>query len=342
MARDYSIDLLRIICCFLVVGIHVTPEYNQYLLLPLSEFQKFIALLIESAVRVGLPVFFVISGMYILNSNISSLSAFYKKRISSLIIPFLIYFLAHSLITTSLGGEVINLDAFTQLIDQLKSSTGTSTHYWFVYSMLGIYFISPAFNFFIKKLNEKESVTALIIIVISNSYMLYLGGTLPGFSLPTLGVWLSYFVVGGLLTKVQTSSKKMLFALLLFSFILTAACTYLQFNIFTTSYLAPFDGGINMMLFAITMCLCFKNIRFKISVKALTVIHAIAPRTYGVYLIHIAVLITIGHCIDTGWYVGNIFTYSLLMTSIVFILSLLLSYILDKLICTPLLYFVNR
>ena len=79
-SRNCSIDLLRILCCFLVVCIHTAPLYQSYTQLEVTEGQKYILLGLESFVRVGMPVFFVISGMFILNKEVTSLYNFYKKR----------------------------------------------------------------------------------------------------------------------------------------------------------------------------------------------------------------------------------------------------------------------
>lgn len=342
MARDYSTDLLRIVCCFLVVGIHVTPYYDQYLLQNVTESQKIIALLIQSLVRVGLPVFFVISGMYILSSNIKSITDFYRKRVSSLIIPFIIYAFLHSVIYMTVTGVPIISKTALDIIEQMKSSTGISPHFWFVYSMLGIYLVSPAFNVFIKGLSERDSIIALVIIIASSAYMQYLGGTVPGFSLPTLGVWMSYFVIGGLIFKIEKYNFFLMITLLIASFIFTSVCIFLQFNVFKAFYLAPYDGGLNMMLLTITLCLVFKRIKIKPKKTVSKFIHNLAPRTYGIYLIHIAVLTTIGHYINVSWYVGNIFTYSLLMSATVFTISLIISYVIDKILCNPLVKLINR
>ncbi|MGK7246185.1 acyltransferase [Buttiauxella agrestis] len=339
--RDYSIDLLRTVCCFLVVGIHVTPYYNQYLLQSVSETQKIIALLIQSVVRVGLPVFFVISGMYILNCNISSVTDFYRKRVSSLIIPFIIYAFLHSVIYMTVAGMPITPKTVLDIIEQMKSSTGISPHFWFVYSMLGIYLVSPAFNVFIKGLSERDSIIALVVILTSSGYMQYLGGAVPGFSLPTLGVWMSYFVIGGLISKIENYKKLLMLCLLIASFIFTAFCIYLQFNVFKSSNLAPYDGGLNMMLFTISLCLFFKKIKIQPGTVICKIIELVSPRTYGIYLIHIAILTTLAHYIDFSWYIGNILTYSVLMSATTFFISLIISYAVDKLLCTTILKLIN-
>lgn len=340
--RDYSIDLLRILCCFLVIGIHVTPYYDQYLLQSVTESQKIIALLIQSVVRVGLPVFFVISGMFILNSEIRSVTDFYRKRVSSLLVPFIIYALLHSIIYMTVTGTPITYKTALDIIDQLKSSTGISPHFWFVYSMLGIYLVSPAFNVFIKGISERDSIIALGIIIASSGYMQYFGNAVPGFTLPTLGVWMSYFIIGGLLSKIESYKKSFMLALLIASFVFTSFCIYLQFNVLKSSNLVPYDGGLNMMLFTITLCLFFKKINIKPATLTCKIIEIVSPRTYGIYLIHIVILTTIAHYIDFSWYVGNILTYSLLMSTTTFFVSLIISLIVDKLLCSPILKVINN
>ncbi|WP_258317647.1 acyltransferase family protein, partial [Escherichia coli] len=49
----------------------------------------------QSIVRIGLPIFFMLSGYYLLNRNTSNPLSFYRKRLPAIILPFIIYSLVH-------------------------------------------------------------------------------------------------------------------------------------------------------------------------------------------------------------------------------------------------------
>ncbi|WP_139788228.1 acyltransferase family protein, partial [Morganella morganii] len=68
MTRNYSIDLLRVFCCVLVIGIHVVPTYSPPYNINANNVQ---IIIMQSIVRVGLPVFFILSGMFLLNNKYS-------------------------------------------------------------------------------------------------------------------------------------------------------------------------------------------------------------------------------------------------------------------------------
>ncbi|MDE9557525.1 acyltransferase [Xenorhabdus bovienii] len=330
--RDISIDLLRILCCFLVLGIHVTPLYDAYIAMDIPEYEKYSALLIQSLVRSGLPVFFMISGMYLLNSKIDNIASFYKKRLTAIIIPFLIYSFIH-FFGNSKGS--INIEIIIIYLSDLMSSTGISMHFWFVYSIIGIYLISPFINMLLEKINEYKSIMVSIIFIISISfYNTYLDGIISGLEVPYFGMWTSYFILGGLIARLP--KIKLNYAILFFilSYFLTCLSTFVQFN-FNHAFFRSFDSGLNMYMLAFFLCMIFKNLELNISDKIKKIIYFISSRTYGIYLIHILVLTVIIKNYDTSWYVGNITSYTIFMTLIIFLISLLISSIVDKVICEP-------
>lgn len=78
--RDTSIDLLRVVCCMLVIGIHVTVDYSLTVNKGMDSFIQIQSLLMNNIVRVGLPVFFVISGYFLLNKKINNIFYGTKKE----------------------------------------------------------------------------------------------------------------------------------------------------------------------------------------------------------------------------------------------------------------------
>jgi surface polysaccharide O-acyltransferase-like enzyme len=64
--RNLNIDALRILACVFVIGIHATYNFNPH---GLMDFNNYAGLLLHSIFRAGLPIFFIISGYYLLNSK---------------------------------------------------------------------------------------------------------------------------------------------------------------------------------------------------------------------------------------------------------------------------------
>lgn len=149
MKRDISLDLLRIICCIFVIGIHVTPDYAYTVTSHQSESVQIQTLFTQSFVRIGLPIFFMLSGYYLLNRNDSNPLSFYRRRLPAIILPFIIYSLAHYYIINWNNGTPTSVIEYLILIS--KSTVSLSVHFWFVYAITGLYLIAPAIQYIIKE-----------------------------------------------------------------------------------------------------------------------------------------------------------------------------------------------
>lgn len=338
--RDSSIDLLRIVCCLMVVAIHVTPTYSTYINMDIAVTDKWLALVIQSFVRGGLPIFFIISGFYLLNSKIDCVTTFYKKRMIAVIIPFIIFSFIHHLTLWLLKNDVDFSSSFILYLNGLKTSTGVSPHFWFVYSIIGLYVITPILSIFIRSVNSKNAIPIIIFLLAIKAYWLYIKPFGINLSIPDIDTWMLYFLIGGVLGKINNINKQLSLCALLLSLLLSCSATYIKYynhiNIF------PFDSGINMYLFSIFMFIFFRGIELKISKKTSKIIASISSCTYGVYLIHIAILFTLKQNFNMLWYKENYFYYTLSISVFVFIISIILTYIINKLITNPLMKVIMR
>lgn len=83
----YSLDYLRVMACIMVIGIH-----NMHLVSENVQDVRYIA--INHFVKLGLPLFFVLSSIALENSAeyINDLKKYYSKKVLSLGIYFFIFF----------------------------------------------------------------------------------------------------------------------------------------------------------------------------------------------------------------------------------------------------------
>src|SRR5512140_4003907 len=80
------VDLLRVLAIYLVVIIHTSGQLtNVWGKIP--EAQWIIGDIYGGVARIGVPLFFMLSG-YLLLPRSESLGAFYRKRVLKIIIPF--------------------------------------------------------------------------------------------------------------------------------------------------------------------------------------------------------------------------------------------------------------
>ena len=84
----YWVDLIRVLAIYLVVVIHVSGQMtNVWGKIP--EAQWIISDIYGGLARVGVPLFFMLSG-YLLLPRSESLRSFYGKRMLKIVVPFIV------------------------------------------------------------------------------------------------------------------------------------------------------------------------------------------------------------------------------------------------------------
>ena len=139
--RNYSIDVLRLICSFMVITLHF----------PLSGFwgDEF-----KNIARAAVPVFFMISGYFTYdnNSEIFKLRIIRQlKHIVSITIGAIIFYLVFNIVIKTIDGEsvwkyIMSLFDVKHLMQTVFLNTSfLSAHLWFLYAlicvMIFIYFV---------------------------------------------------------------------------------------------------------------------------------------------------------------------------------------------------------
>lgn len=324
-SRNCSIDLLRILCCFLVVCIHTAPLYQSYTQLEVTEGQKYIVLGLESFVRVGMPVFFVISGMFILNKEVTSLYDFYKKRLTSIIIPFIVASILHFSLKQYINNDDFSMKGYMLA---LVGTTSISDHFWFVYAIIGIYIVSPVFSLLVSSLDAKKASLILKIVFAFILLNVYVSPFIKGMFLPEIGMWLLYFISGGLITKLKIKTRVYTIGFVV-GYLLTIIASYINNGHFLPINLRQYDSGINMYIFAMCFAGIFWSINMKVKGVCAHFITYLSSATYMIYLLHIAVQIIVSHFIPNYWYVGSVFTYTISMSLVVMMVSFICSAVLN-------------
>ncbi|HCJ99049.1 MAG TPA: hypothetical protein DHV72_03365, partial [Serratia grimesii] len=212
--RNIGIDTLRVIACFMIVGIHSTPGFMNN-----GTTYDYINAILKSIYHVGLPVFFIISGYYALQIRVKNIAQWYTKKVTRLIIPFIIISFIHFLYfkNTSLSASII--------LEYLKLSTtgimNVSIHFWFIYVIIAIYIFTPFISIIFSKLSANASAIILLTIISmqtlnSNIYLIgFFGLNLSADTNIGIFVWPLYFVLGGLYYKSEIIIKKYNYNLIL-------------------------------------------------------------------------------------------------------------------------------
>ena len=331
--RIIWMDAVRVIAVLMVVIIH-SP-------LPTGEPNIFLSIYnYLSASSIGL--FFMISGALLLPVKDSTTTEFYKKRLTKVGYPLIIWSLFYILIHT--GEQDLSLSYIFKkiLLIPFKPVEGVL---WFIYSLVGLYLISPIITPWLKTISQRTLLLILsfwaitlfypyINIIITGLFVPeYSNGTALSYVNPLFyfGGYIGYFLLGFYLSKypLNLSGKHLFISILTF----TAFAIILPGLI----YIGIFDGvknslvygylTINMAILALFFFTTIQNITFNIN-RVNTILIEISKMSFGIYLLHIFILR------DIVWHWFNM-VYIInpaLQIPLMAIITLTFSYVIIKLI----------
>lgn len=330
MQRNINMDALRVICVFLVVCIHTLPLSNTF-----SSFNDYTTLFWQTISRPGLPIFFILSGYFILTRTPSKNPIQETlNRAIKILVPFAIFFGIHYFSISEITGKGLP-SIFTYLDLLLYGAHKQFGHLWFVYSILGIYILTPAINRMTYKLDFKDAATVLAVLLMAKSYIVYApafaraGFTLPLLSLPSIDTWLIYFISGAV---VALSPKKYIRqAVIMFALSMTATALIIPLG----QLYKPYDAGLNMYIACISATYLAHSTQIELN-SGFThrFVQAVSRHSYGIYLIHIFVISAamnvfgIFSRMNSLWIVSAVF-----VAVLVFLVSFAIASATDRLIC---------
>lgn len=285
MEREFwpGLDILRVIACLAVITIHTAAiyfySYND-LWAP--------TLLLNSFSRMSVPIFFMLTGFFILDSQLTSLKSFYIKRYLRILLPFIIicviYFFTPQYNKYSIYEYIAY--CFTHSLQY---------HLWYIYDLFGIYAIIPFFIVILKTKYASHLVKFYIFVWL---LMYIIFPTLKHifnlkiniiFDLHYFSGYFGYVLLGWYIKYTQLfkniNNKQFIF-IFIFSSLLIFLSTTIDSdmrdkpNHFFLLYMTPW-----VFIQAISIFFIFKNINY-----TNIIIRIISKLSYWIYLIHVIIL----------------------------------------------------
>ncbi len=160
------VDALRVLACFLVVFSHSCDAFIARFNEDYGTFLQGCAL--GSLVRPCVPLFVMMTGVLLLPVK-GTMSEFYTKRLKRIVVPLVFwsvalpvaYFLYLNFVASS-NSPFIDMSAFTWQMTLRKVYTFVfnfnydTTPLWYLYMLIGLYFIIPIFGTWLKYATRKE------------------------------------------------------------------------------------------------------------------------------------------------------------------------------------------
>ncbi len=150
--RIYHLDAIRAYAIFLVIFSHVFAPVcagmNDY---PLGVWWVFN--LLDSVIRLCVPLFVMISGTLLLTSTKQEFAVdFLKKRLLKVVPPFIGWSFIYSYYEARMNETPFSFQQAA--IDMFNGPT--EFHLWFVYMIIGLYFLAPVLRLIVRSAQTRE------------------------------------------------------------------------------------------------------------------------------------------------------------------------------------------
>lgn len=305
--RNFGLDLLRVIACYMVLQIHagefyyITPQGTVS-----HTADAWWVGWYNSLFRACVPLFVMLSGFFLFPVN--DAKVFLKKRFARVAVPFVIWCVLYAFYQYFTGMASLQ-KVFINILN-IPVNYGTDIgHLWYVYMLLGIYLFAPL-------------ISAWVQTATRGSMQLYLGLWAVAMSLPYIHLlfpavlgecywnktpllyyfsgFLGYVILANYIKRfyMQPQPGQYIVAILLIvaGYAITAGgFIHLlpQKDVVEQLELTWAFESINVAMMTAGIFLLFKNIAVRKNTWAVTLVNDISAKSYGIYLAHIMVLDTL-------------------------------------------------
>ena len=331
--RIFYLDVLRVIACLSIVLIH---SAGGYVVENIGSPNFWVGNALDSMARIGVPLFIMISGALMLDKNYS----FSKKKLMRHIVRMVVFFVVWSAfycLIFVVADEVFIKHQPISISDVILSFFGGHYHLWFVYLIVGLYFILPLLRLWVNDKNKKYVEYFIILALVFNftiPQVISVAGNYNTlfeelnfilanhFQLKYVGGYTAYFILGWYINNYDIKYKKALYLLGLLGFVITFIGTYIL-SVTTEKPIQIYDASnINVFLQSAAVFILVKD-KYINSEKNNKIIDSISEKSLGIYAIHVLFITFAFKTSD----IIHISANAIITVPFVFVSALLLSYI---------------
>ncbi len=332
----YWIDLVRVFAVFQVVLVHLSYVifFKEAPLTPNWRAANFY----DSFSRMGVPLFFMVSG-YLLLGKSESIADFFRKRFMKVGIPTLFWSVAYLLwsVKAYTNGSMNPLGVILSMLKAIYTGN-VEIHLWFLYILIGIYLVVPILRVYASTAS-RQNLTYFIAMWFLASPLLELAQRVIGFQtaliIPVVTGYVGYFVMGYWLADVKLGSRGRVLSAL--GCIIAIVVTYFGTNILSADA-APIDTYFYSyfspptVLASLCGFLLLKDLGQNLG-KASQIVRTVSATSFGIYLIHIFVVELLRKG-DLGfrlysWMAPSVYMIPL-TALVVFVLSFMIVFVMQK------------
>ena len=190
--REYAMDYLRVVCCFLIVLLHFSSSYWSSV--PIDSYPFRVMSIYNCITRVGVPIFLMLSGYFLLGGEDTFEWKRYLKRPTKIVISFYVWACFYAF--QGFVVEFIRTGSITAERWEFTKRELIFGHYhmWFCFLICGYYILLPI----AKRIAADKNVLTLFIIL----WVLF------GFVFPCACAWLNLPILSTYLSGYEMNAVK--------------------------------------------------------------------------------------------------------------------------------------
>lgn len=277
-SRIVYLDYLRIFACLLVILQHSPIPGNgapSFIMTGISFF---------TAPCIGL--FFMVSGALLLNEDLSMVD-FYRRRLPKVVVPTLVWTFIY--ITINLLDGTSRFDELPVILSSIPFSAQGHPILWFMYTLVGLYLITPVLSKWLKTATKKEVSTILLLWLLTTLFPVFCGIFSINQGTTGLYYYLSgyagYYLLGYFINYYSVRSS------FSFSFIcIVIPIIICGMAIYWIPSIDFYSVFWHLSFFVVAMCVGWFLLFMKINFKYSKLSASLSALTFGVYLCHILVM----------------------------------------------------
>lgn len=278
--RHLYLDIIRIFACILIITMHAP--------MPGIGISGNILSAISLMTAPGIGLFFMVSGALLLPVQ-EPTDSFLKRRLTKVVFPTLFwtfFYLAVTIVT-----EGMSMSEFINRLISIPFSAQGHSILWFMYTLIGLYLLSPIISPWLQKASKREIEWVLLLWGVTLCFPLLAYGVTINTSqtgiLYYFGGYAGYFLLGYFLhtyrSKISPIGITLLFLIPLFAAV-AFKLTSTQVDFYSVFWYQS--------IFTVMMCIGWFCIfqRFEGRVTHSSWITLLSNCCFGIYLVHIFIM----------------------------------------------------
>lgn len=360
---DLKVEIIRILCCFLVICYHIRPQVVVN-----GEIKESVVF-VEAICSICVNTFFILSGFFIYENKNNLLISFihvFKNFIKNIFIPFLFVAFLSFVFNDAFFFKKSAIDCIKDMdIQSIIKEIGvgirylivytwplSTAHLWYVFAYAFLILFYPITKLILKYFDKKITyiiVILLLIVWIAFDIIVYYFKFEDNYYLNLVPKVITFSMIGSILYNdfikkylLTNDSDKSISKnnRLLIIFVLLYIITVVALFLLQISYLKNVNGfyvytsynSFLALVESVLVIIIIYNLNFMnyINDKTKHIVKIVSDATYGIYLVHWSILIMLASSGIQGMFfmkMTNIFSsilYYIVFGGLVFSISLLI------------------